>query len=61
MTGGKRLFVCWKTQGDIGKSSRDVYGFFFFLNYNFSDVTQSQSNVQNFVISHSFFPNQVSN
>ena len=31
--------VCWKNQGDISKTSGDVY--------NFSDVTQSQSNVQN--------------
>ena len=32
-----------------------------FYNCNFSDVTQSQSNVQKSVISHSFFANKVSN
>ena len=32
-----------------------------FFNCNFSDVTQSQSNVQNSVISRLFFANKVSN
>ena len=32
-----------------------------FQNCNFSKATQSRSNVQNFVISHSFFTNKVSN
>ena len=53
LSGKKNLSVCWKTQGKRGR----VWDL---KNCNFSDVTQSQSNVQNFVISHSILANKVS-
>ena len=49
--------VCWKTKGDISKTSKDVFGILKVC--NFSDVTQSHQLSTILFASHSFVTNKV--